>query len=125
MKLSALCLALLLLTGCAGLLESLQKTSLADAQRALQWATEDNDVIAIPCYTTLVEILESPVLTRLEREPNGVLTGVYLARVIRKELDGYWQSRLREKLLLGCSALLADQRDVLFRLGIKTLPLPF
>jgi len=61
-------------------------------------------------------------MPNLQRDPNGVLSSVYLARSIRKNVTGFESSEVREKFLLGCAPLMADQRDLLLRLGLRALP---
>lgn len=121
------CAVLAVLTGCAGMhgLEGfswgtdLKETTIADAKLALQWAQEDQDVLSAACWTAIVDILQTTQLPVFDRKPIGVLTTWQIGRGVRHDVEGLGTSELRNKFLLGCSALKTDERDLLIKLGIK------
>ena len=109
----------LLFGGCAGSLTELKETTRADVQLALKWAQEDKDVLAIPCWTAIDEILTTTKLPVFDREAVGVLSFFQAGRGVRHDIEGVGSSELRNKFLLGCAALKTDERDLLIKLGIK------
>jgi hypothetical protein len=115
-----------LTAGCAAdpALGDLRRLVIADSARALEWATADGDVLAADCYRTLNQIAQTAQLPALHREPNGLLTTTYLVRSTRRQLEGWSDSGLRTQLLRGCAAYVADERDVLIKLGVKGAPVP-
>lgn len=123
MKRYGLLLVLVLaLAGCATdsqKLADLKVATLADAQLALKWAQEDKDVLSEACYATIADILSTTQLPVFDRKPVGVLSSWQLARGVRHDIEGFGSSELRNKFLLGCSALKTDERDLLIKLGIK------
>ena len=119
MKIYAVLLLLVMgVVGCASL-SDVKEFTLADAKLALQWATEDKDVLASTCYATIVEILESLPADPPARDPNGALSTIYLARSIRKTIESADTGVTREKFLLGCAPLLVDQRNTIIKYGAK------
>lgn len=100
-------------------LEALKAVKLEDVKLALQWATEDQDPLAVPCYTFIAQALENAELPLLDRHPVGAISAVYLARSVRRDIQGFGSSNLRQGFLLNCAGLWAERRDLLIKLGVR------
>jgi hypothetical protein len=113
-------LGLVMLVGIGGCaeLQKLKDFTVADAKLAQSWAAADGDKLAEMCYAALIDV-GANLTVGVDREPIGALSGEYLIRHFRKEIESAKDSIVLQKLRIGCGPLLLEKRDLAIKLGLK------
>jgi hypothetical protein len=115
-KLVGILVCVAALAGCAEF-SQLRDFTIADAKQAQQWAIEDKDMVAALCYGALIAF--GYTIDTKKREPIGVLSAEYLARHVRRKIDGLENSEAVQKLKIGCAPLLLEKEELAVKLGLK------
>jgi len=124
MKITAIILAGLLLSGCAGNIVTKAITSddpdeisfvRKDLEAALASAKANDDQLGEMCWAAIIKKIEEP---RTKTNVVGALSAYQKARNVRRKLEGGLDTSLR----IGCAPMLTESRKVIFSKLRKLAP---